>query len=73
MTQYSAFSTDVRCELIKKGWTFADLASAVSEKTGLYCDGPYISRILAEERKPQKILSAIREILDLPERREDSA
>lgn len=71
MAQYGAFSTEVRCGLIKKGWNFSDLATAVNEKTGLYCDGPYISRILAEERKPPKILAAIREILDLPE--EDSA
>ncbi len=72
MAQYGAFSTEVRCELIKKGWTFADLAAAVNEKTGKFCDGPYISRILAEERKPPKIIAAIRAILDLPEK-EDSA
>lgn len=71
MAQYSAFSTEVRCALIKRGWTFSDLASAVREKTGLFCDGPYLSRILAEQRNPPKVISAIRELLDIPEAKED--
>lgn len=73
MAQYSAFSTDVRCALIKRGWTFTELASAVREKTGMFCDGAYISRILAEKRNPPKVIAAIREILDIPEEKEDSA
>ena len=73
MTQYSAFSTEVRCALIKRGWNFKDLADAVSKKTGKFCDGAYISKILAMKRNPPKILDAIREILNLPEEKEGSA
>lgn len=73
MTQYSAFSTEVRCQLIKRGWNFADLGVFVHEKTGLFCDGAYISKILSGKRRPKKIIAAIREILGIPEEMEDSA
>ena len=65
MTQYSAFSTEVRCALIKRGWNFADLADSVSTKTGKFCDAAYISKILSGKRNAPKIRGAINEILGL--------
>lgn len=65
MAQYTEFSKKVRIGLIEKEWTFSNLADAVSEKTGLFCDGAYISRILSGERTPPKIIVAINEILGL--------
>ena len=47
--------------------SFTELARLVHEKTGLYCDHAYMSRILSGERKAPKIRAAIAEILDLPE------
>lgn len=73
MTQYSVFSTEVRCSLTRKGWNFSDLACEISKRTGMYCSAAYVSRILSGKRNPPKILAAIREILDLPEEKEESA
>jgi hypothetical protein len=67
MTQYTAFSTEVRIGLAKRGWNFGDLADEVSKRTGLFCDSSYLSRILSGERNPPKVIAAIREILDLKE------
>lgn len=65
MAQNSDFSKEVRIALIKKEWTFTDLAKKVSNATGLFCDQSYISRILSGERTPPKIVAAINEILEL--------
>lgn len=65
MTQNSAFSKIVRKALIDRDWTLADLSSAVTDKTGLFCDQPYISNVLSGRRNAPKVTAAIREILDL--------
>lgn len=61
------FGKSVKKGLIDRDWTMTDLAKSVSEKTGLYCDQSYISKILAEKRSAPKIIKAIREILELSE------
>jgi hypothetical protein len=43
------------------------LLSEIHEKTGLYCDNSYLSKILSGQRAAPKIVSAIKEILDLKE------
>lgn len=65
MTQNSTFAKEVRCALVMRDWTLADLAASVTEKTGLYCDAAYLSRILSGVRSPQRIVAAISEILGL--------
>lgn len=52
--------------------SFTELAKLVHEKTGLYCDHAYMSRILNGERKAPKIRAAIAEILQLPEEVRDA-
>ena len=68
----TTFGKEVRKRLIDKEWTIAVLAEEVSARTGLFCDNAYMSRILNGERNPPKIISAIREILDLPEEGDDA-
>ena len=65
MTQYSDFSTEVRVALVRRGWNFNDLANAVQEKTSMFCDSAYISRIMSGDRNPPKIIAAIQEILGI--------
>ena len=52
--------------------SFTELARLVHEKTGLYCDHAYMSRILNGERKAPKIRTAIAEILGMPEEVHDA-
>lgn len=65
MTQHTDFAHDVKCALVRKEWTMAQLAQEVSQKTGLFCDAAYISRILSGKRNPDKIIVAINDILAL--------
>lgn len=65
MTQNSAFTKNVRKALIDRGWSLADLSSAVTDRTGLYCDQPYISHVLSGRRNAPKIAAAICDILEL--------
>lgn len=61
------FGKEVKKKLIDFDMTQTKLCELITEKTGLYVDTPYLARIFAGERKPPKIIEAIREILDLPE------
>lgn len=54
-------------KLIDLEWNTAKLADAVSEKTGMYCDTSYVSKILSGERSAPKIRAAICEILEIKE------
>lgn len=54
--------------LIDKDMSIATLAKAVSNKTGMYCDQPMLSRIISGQIKAESrpvITAAINEILDL--------
>lgn len=64
----SDFGRKVKLALIQKGYSLDVLAQMVSEKTGMYCDQPLLSRILTghirAESRP-RIMEAVTEILDL--------
>jgi len=68
----SDYKKEVQHTLIDRGMTQMDLVRAVRDKTGLFCDSAYLSRILSGERKAPKIRAAIAEILQLPEEVHDA-
>lgn len=64
---YTAFGKSVKKRLIdmeqSQGW----LCERVREKTGLYFDDSYLSKICTGSYAPAKMVSAISEILEIPE------
>lgn len=73
MAQFTAFGKAVAKRLIDKDRKQVWLIAQVREKTGLYFDDSYLNKIMTGKLATPKILDAIREILDLPEEKEDSA
>lgn len=67
MTKSYSFGKEVKKKLIDFDWNMADLAEKISEKTGMFCDVAYLSRILGGQRNPPKIKEAICEILEIKE------
>lgn len=68
MSKYSQFGLEVKTKLLGPPTrTQAWLAEQVREKTGLYVDDAYLSKILTGQRSAPKIVGAIREILNLPD------
>lgn len=66
MTGYSPFGAEVKIKLMKSsGKTQAWLIQEVKDRTGLYVDAPYMSRILRGKCHPPKIVKAIKDILDI--------
>lgn len=63
----SEFGKAVKVRLIELDKTQAWLIEAVREKTGLFFDGSYLWKTLSGGYQNEKIVSAIREILDMPE------
>lgn len=61
----STFEKEIKKRLIDFDWTIETLATEVSKKTGLFCDASYIFKIWRGERNAPKIVSAIKEILEL--------
>lgn len=59
------FKRQVRIALITKDMTYRTLATAVTEKTGMYCDTALISRLLSGEKRSERIIEAIAEILGI--------
>lgn len=68
LSKYSDFGLCVKTELLRLGKEQKWLEEAVSEKTGLYVDSGYMYKILTGQRNAPKIVDAIREILNLPEK-----
>ena len=66
-SKYTAFGLVVKTELLRKGKEQKWLEAAVAEKTGLYVDHGYLYKILTGQRNAPNIVSAIREILNIPE------
>lgn len=62
---FTEFGIRVKKALIDKQWSYEDLAEEVRKRTGMACDSPYVSKILTGVRSPEKIISAICEILDI--------
>lgn len=59
------FRKQVKYRLIDLGKTQKWLEDQVQEKTGLFVDSSYLSKIYSGERKAPKIVQAIKEILDI--------
>lgn len=65
MSKFSEFGLCVKTELLRIGKTQKWLEEAVAEKTGLFVDGGYMHKILTGQRNAPKIVTAIREILNI--------
>lgn len=61
------FRKQVKHRLIELDMTQTELIRRVKEKTGLYLDSSYMSKIFTGRSAPPKIIGAIQEILELPE------
>lgn len=60
------FGLCVKTELLRRGMEQRQLEKSITEKTGLYVDSSYLSKIFTGQRNAPKVVQAIREILDLP-------
>lgn len=67
MPKYSDFGLVVKTKLLQEGKTQKWLEQTVSEKTGLFVDRSYMRKVLTGQRNAPKIVTAIREILDIKE------
>ena len=67
LSKYSDFGLCVKTELLRTGREQKWLEEAVSEMTGLYVDSGYMYKILTGQRNAPKIVSAICELMDIPE------
>lgn len=61
------FGLCVKTELLRRGKTQTWLQNEVTARTGLFLDDSYIYKILTGQRNANKIVQAIRDILDIPE------
>ena len=59
------YSKQVKKRLIDLDKSQKWLIESVKERTGLFLDSAYLSRILKGERNPKKIICAIDEILEV--------
>jgi len=66
-SKFTDFGLCVKTELLRKGKEQKWLEEAVSELTGLFVDSGYMYKILTGQRNAPKIVSAIRNILDIKE------
>lgn len=67
LSKFSDFGLCVKTKLLQIGKDQKWLEGAVSEKTGLFVDNGYMYKILTGQRNAPKIVSAIREILNIEE------
>lgn len=65
-SKFSDFGLCVKTKLLQMGKEQKWLEEAVSEMTGLYVDSGYMYKILTGQRRPQKIVAAICEVMDIP-------
>ena len=65
VTKYSDFGLCVKTKLLNQGRSQKWLVKKVSEKTGMYVDDSYLSKILKGQRNAPKIVDAICEILSI--------
>ena len=59
------FGKSVKFALIDEGKTLTWLSAEVTKKTGLYLDSSYMNKILTGQKNPEKIIDAIKEILEI--------
>lgn len=67
MAQITDYGKSVKKRLIDLGQSQAWLIDQIKERTGLFCDNSYLYKIFIGERNTATIVTAINEILDLPE------
>lgn len=67
LSKFSDFGLVVKTKLLQMGRDQKWLEKEVAEKTGLFVDGGYMYKILTGKRNAPKIVTAIREILELGE------
>ena len=60
------FGLCVKTELLRRGMEQKELEKNITERTGLYVDTSYLSKIFTGQRNAPKVVQAIRDILDLP-------
>ena len=65
MSNFTDFGLCVKTELLRNGKTQKWLEEVIAEKTGLFVDSGYMHKILTGQRKAPKVVSAIREILNI--------
>lgn len=68
LSKFSDFGLCVKTELLRQGKDQKWLEKAVAEKTGLFVDNGYMYKILTGQRNAPKIVSAIREILNIQDK-----
>lgn len=61
------FGLCVKTELLRRGMEQRQLEKTITEKTGLYVDSSYLSKIFTGQRNAPKVVQAIREILGIPD------
>ena len=68
---FCGFGKEVKKKLVDIDQTQKWLMGQITERTGLYMDGFYLHKILTGQCASPKIVTAIKEILDLPGDNED--
>ena len=71
--KFTPFGLCVKTELLHRGKSQRWLEKEIRSKHQLYVDSGYMYKILTGQRKAPKVVKAICEILDLPEREKDRA
>lgn len=67
------FGKSIKKRLVDMNHTQAWLIEQVAGSTGLYFDRSYMYKIQTGQLATPKIVQAIRDILDLPDQKQDSA
>lgn len=67
MCKLTPFGLCVKTELLRTGRTQTWLEGEIRSRYGFFVDNGYLYKIFTGQRHPQKIIQAIREILELPE------
>lgn len=62
---WSDFGLEVKMKLLQRGMKQTELIQAVRDDTGLFFDDSYLYKILRGERKPDKIVQSICQILNI--------
>lgn len=65
LSKFSDFGLYVKTELLRIGKDQKWLEEAITEKTGLFVDSGYMYKILTGQRNAPKVVTAIREILNI--------
>ena len=67
MAQFTVFGKNIKKRLIDLEHTQVWLIEQVKERTGLYFDDSYLYKIQTGQLATPKIVSAIKDILELPD------